>query len=141
MENKSPGSEQFYPYVLGIIFDPQNKKILIAKTKNSDHLPGITWGFPGDRVRIGEELEEALKRTVKEETGLEVESLGVIFAKTYPEKRDTISVYYLTEVVGGEEKAGENISELKWVSPKELQLHFTSSFHPKLREYLEGLVE
>lgn len=129
----------YYPIVLGIIFDSKTKKILIGKRKDPKDIKGLAWAFPGGRPEFGEELEEAIKREVKEETNLDVESIGVIFAKTYPEKRDLLAIYFLCEVVGGKLKPNEDFSEVKWVSPKELEKYFTTSLHPKLKEYLEGL--
>ena len=40
----------------------------------------------------------------------------------------------------GEEKPGDDLTELKWVNPKELEDYFTTSFHKKLKEYLIDLV-
>ncbi len=129
----------YYPIVLGIVFDIKTKKILIGKRKDSKDIKGLTWAFPGGRPQHGEELEAAIKREIKEETNLDIESMGVIFAKTYSEKRDLLGIYFLCEIVGGKEKPNEDFSETKWVSPKELKKYFTTSFHPKLQEYLEGL--
>jgi len=139
MENKSPEKGVYYPIVLGIIFDTKTKKILIGKRKDQKDIRGLTWAFPGGRPEHGEELEEAIKREVKEETGLNTESMGVVFAKTYPEKRDLLAIYFLCGIIGGKENANEDFSETKWVSPKDLKKYFTTSFHPKLQEYLEGL--
>jgi len=139
MESNTLQKGVYYPIVLGIIFDTKNKKILIGKRKDPKDIRGLTWAFPGGRPEYGEELEEAIKREVKEETNLDVESMGVVFAKTYTEKRDLLAIYFLCEIVGGKEKANEDFSETKWVSPKELKKHFTTSFPPKLQEYLEGL--
>jgi len=139
MEDKALQKGVYYPVVLGIIFDTKTKKILIGKRKDPKDIKGLTWAFPGGRPEHGEELEDAIKREIKEETGLNVESIGVIFAKTYPEKRDLLAIYFLCGIVGGKERANEDFSETKWVSPKELKKYFETSFHPKLREYLEGL--
>lgn len=145
MKNSGKTSEKgydkraFFPIVLGIIFDPKTKKILIGKRVKDEDIPKLVWAFPGGRPEHSEELEIAVKREVKEETGLNVESLGVIFAKTYPEKKDLLAIYYLCEIVGGKEKAGEDFTELKWVEPEELEKYFTTSFHPKLKEYILGL--
>ena len=84
-------------------------------------------------------MEDALKREIKKKTGLNVESLGAIFAKTYPEKREFLSIYYLCEFVDGKEKQGEEFIELKWVKPEEIEKYFTTSFHPKLKEYIIDL--
>ncbi|MEK6897203.1 MAG: NUDIX hydrolase [Nanoarchaeota archaeon] len=139
MKSKTNQKGVYYPVVLGIIFDTKTKKILIGKRKDPKDIKGLTWAFPGGRPEYDEELEDAIKREVKEETNIDVESMGVVFAKTYPEKRDLLAIYFLCGIVGGREKANEDFSEVKWVSPKELKNHFTTSFHPKLQEYLEGL--
>lgn len=130
----------FLVNVLGIVFDTKTKKILIGKRENDPYIRELSWGFPGGRPEYGEELEDGLKREIKRKTGVEVESLGTIFAKTYPENRKFLTVYYLCEVVGGEEKADKKFTEIKWVEPKELEEYFTTSFHPKLKEYILGLV-
>ena len=137
MENSQRGI--FFPVVLGVIFDTKTKKILIGKRSDNKDFSELSWAFPGGRPEYGEELEESIKREVKEETGLDIESLGVIFAKTYHEKRDLLAVYFLCEVTGGNLEAGEDFSEVKWISPQELGDYFTTSFHPKLKEYIEGL--
>lgn len=133
--------EKFEVIVLGILFNTKTKKILIVKRNGPNDIENLSWAFPGGRPKIGEELEDAIKREVKEETNYDVESLGVIYAKTYPEKRDLISIYFLCEIVGGDEKPDDDFSELMWVFPKELEKYFTTSFHPKLKEYLEDLGE
>ena len=139
MEDKVLQRGVCYPLVLGIVFDTKTKKILIGKRKDPKDIKGLIWAFPGGRPEHGEELEDAIKREVKEETGLQTESMGVVFAKTYPEKRGLLAIYFLCGIVGGKERANEDFSETKWVSPKELKKYFETSFHPKLREYLEGL--
>jgi len=129
----------FLVNVVGIVFNPETKKILIGKRENDPYIEKLTWSFPGGRPNYNEELEDALKREIKEKTGLEVESLGAVFAKTYPEKREFLTIYYLCEVVGGKEKAGEKFVEIKWVNPEEIEKYFTTSFHPKLKEYIMNL--
>jgi len=129
----------FVVIVLGIIYDPFKKKILIGRRVRDPHIKELTWAFPGGKPEYLEDLELAVKREIKEETNLNVESLGTIFAKTYPEKMELLSIYYLCEVKSGKEKAGEDFVELKWVSPGKLEKYFKTSFHPKLKEYIMSL--
>ncbi len=130
----------FNVILLGIVFDTKKKKILIGKREKEDiDMPNLTWVFPGGRPSNNEELESTLKRKIKEETGLKVEILGVVFAKTYPENRKILSIYYLCESLGGKEKPSGDIKELKWVSPEEVEKYFTTSFHPHLKEYILNL--
>lgn len=131
---------EFNIILLGVVFDTKNKKILIGKRKTDPHISELTWAFPGDTpASYEDELEESLKKRIKEMTGLDIENLGAVFAKNYPEKRNFLSIYYLCEVVGGEEKVGGDFTELKWVNPEELEKHFTTSFHPHLKEYIMNL--
>jgi len=129
----------FLVNLLGIIFDTKTRKILIGKRKKDPHIKKLTWSFPGGRPNYNEEIDDALKRSIKEKTGFIVESLGAVFAKTYPEKREFLSIYYLCEVVKGKEKIGKNFTKLKWVKPEELEKYFTTSFHPHLKEYIMNL--
>ena len=131
---------KFNIIILGIIFDPKTKKILIGKRENDPYIPELTWCFPGGELFIGEEIDTALKNKIKLKTGYDVKNLGAFFSKTFPEKKNLLAVYFLTEVFEGKEKAGDDLIELKWVSPKELENYFTTSFHKKLKEYLIDLV-
>lgn len=129
----------FKVIVLGVVFNPQTRKILIGKRENDPYIKELTWSFPGGDINVGDEPEEALKNEIKIKTGLKVENLGAIFSKIYPEKKDFLAIYYLCEVIGGKEKAGEKFKEIKWVNPEELEKYFTTSFHPKLKEYIMNL--
>ncbi len=139
MKGKAASKSVYYPVVLGIIFDTKTKKILIGKRKDPKDIKGPTWAFPGGRPEYGEELEDAVKREIKEETNLDVESMGVVFAKTYAEKRDLLGIYFLCGIVGGNEKANEDFSETKWVNPKELKKYFTTTLVQKKENIIQSL--
>jgi len=129
----------FLVNVLGIIYDPKTKKILIGKRKNDEHVPQLTWCFPGGRPEYEEDLEVYLKRQIKIKTNLNVAVKKVIFAKTYPEKREFLSIYYLCEFIEGETRAQEKLVEVKWIRPTEVTDYFTTSLHSKLFELLKNL--
>lgn len=140
MEKKEKTEKKnFSVIVLAIIFDTKKRKILIGKRENDPYVKELSWVFPGDFLNHEETEEQAIKRIVKEETGLKVENLGTVFSRIIPERKDFFLVYNLCELVGGNEKAGGNIKELKWVNPNELQNYFTTSFDPKLKEYILNL--
>ena len=129
----------FKVIVLGIIFNPKTKKILIGRRENDPHVPKLKWTPPGGRVSHGEDIEISLKIKIREQTGLEVENLGHIFSMIPKEKKNFILILHLCEVVKGKEKVGGNLKEIKWVNPEELDNYFNIAYHPHLREYILNL--
>lgn len=125
---------------LGIVYDSAQKKVLIGKRENDPYLPQISWTFPGGRPRYGESFEDALRREVKLKTGLDVRPVQLVLARTLPEKNEFLLIYYFCEVLGGKPSAGEKFKEVKWVSPSEVQKHFTTSIHPRIQAFLSALV-
>jgi ADP-ribose pyrophosphatase YjhB (NUDIX family) len=124
---------------LAIIFDPEKRKILIGKRENDPYVKELSWVFPGGRLVSKETEEHTLKKIVKKQTGLNIENLGTVFSRIFPEKKDFFLIYNLCELTGGKEKPGEDLKQLKWVSPDKLQDNFTTSFDPKLKEYINNL--
>ena len=126
----------FQVIILGIVFDPKERKVLIGRMENDPYIPQLTWVFPGGKLTNDGEINKTLKEKIKEQTGLTVKNLGAIFSKTYEEKRDLLAVYFLCEAISGKLKKGGSIKELKWVKPIEVEKYFKTSFHPRLKEYL-----
>lgn len=124
--------------VLGIVRDNKGN-ILIGRRENDPHIPALTWCFPGGRPAYEDDLEEYLKIEIKKKTGLDAEIDQIIFAKTYPENRHFLSIYYLCHAQSGSEKPSEKFLELNWVKADNLNDYFTTSLHPKLLEYLKKL--
>lgn len=129
----------FLVNTLGVIFDPAKRKILIGRRENDPHIKELTWSFPGGVPKYGEDLERSFEKVVEEKTGLKVKSLGPVFSRLFKENDKFLLIYYLCEVVGGEEKLEDNFVELKWVDPEDLESHFTTSFDERLKEYIMNL--
>ena len=127
---------KFNVIVLGIIFDPKTRKILIGKREKDPYMPKLTWSFLGGDLGKDGEINKTLKDKIRKQADVEVKNLGSVFAKTYEERRDFVAIYFLCEIKGGTPKAGGKIKELKWVKPKEIEKYFRVSFHPRLKEYL-----
>lgn len=126
----------FVVNVLAIIKNDRGE-VLIGKREKDPFIEKLSWTFPGGRPACEFDLEEYLKIEVKKKTGYDIEVGDILFAKSYPEDRHFLSIYYSAKIVGGNEQPGEKFSELKWVKPENLKNYFTTSLHPKLLEKIK----
>lgn len=130
----------FLVNLLGIIYDPTTRKILIGKRVNDPNLKELSWVFPGGRPDYKKELEENLVFEIKENTGLEVDCKNIIYAKTYPEIREFLSIYYYCEIYSSKDAVARgNLKEVMWVKPSDVTKYFTTSLHPAVLAFLKTL--
>lgn len=129
----------FLVNVLGIVYNPKTRKILIGRRENDPLVKELKWSFPGGRPGYERDLEEYLKLEIKKKTGLEVEIREIILARKPPENKEFLLLYYRCDVLGGKEKAGEKFAELKWIKPTEIRKYSTTTMDEKLLDYLKNL--
>lgn len=124
----------FYVKVVGIIFDPTTRRILVGKD-NGDKM----YSFLEGDLSNSEELDKCLKRTIKEKTGFTAHNLGAIYAENMLHDPQKIKLHFLCEVREGQEKLGEGVEEIIWVKPSEVEEKIGVKLPSRLHEYVTNL--
>ena len=122
-------------YVL--LFDEENEKILLVKNKGKDF---SYYTLPGGAVEPGETLEEAAKREVKEETGLDVELDGIFSVnEAFFEDRGHHAIFFVFRgrIIGGEIAIlmPDEIEEVTWMNAEEAEQYV------HLRKDVKGMLK
>jgi mutator protein MutT len=106
----------------------EGERVLLVR-RGREPLKG-EWSLPGGAVELGETLEQAVGREVLEETGLSVETLGIIEVLdriTYDGdgrlNYHYVLIDYHCRVTGGSLCPASDAEQTAWVSQNELE-HF-----------------
>jgi ADP-ribose pyrophosphatase YjhB (NUDIX family) len=102
----------------------RDDRVLLIK-RGREPLLGL-WAFPGGLVELGERLEDAAKREVREEAGIEIDGLEQVDLAEIVRRdpNDTVDSHYVLIVFAarhssGEPAAGDDAAEARWVAPHE----------------------
>ena len=104
------------------IIKTNDDKIVLVKRKNPPYKGW--WALPGGIVEYGETVEEAVKREVKEETGLEVEIEKLVNVYSDPNRDPRghfISICFLCRRIGGTLEAATDAAEVSVFPLKEVR--------------------
>jgi len=123
--------------VSAIIFK-EERVLMIKRSKEPNK---GKWSIPGGGIELGETLDQAVKREVREECSIEIEVERVFYTTENIIRDDDGRVKYhyvlvdmLAKYAGGETKAQSDAEECRWVTAEELsELDIT----PRLRAVLE----
>jgi 8-oxo-dGTP diphosphatase len=100
----------------GAVITDARGRVLLLKHR---FRPGLGWGIPGGFLETGEQPEEALRRELREEIGLEVEKLKVFTTRAF-RKPKQVEIVFSCQAVGDPEQLSFEIQKAAWFSPDEL---------------------
>lgn len=110
-------------------------KILLVKS------PWRGWEYPGGLIEPGETFQQALKREVREEAGVEIEITGFVGICKNVEK-NIVNIDFTAKYIGGDLTTSEESTEVTWATPKEAMKLITFPLTKKrLANMLAGMEE
>lgn len=137
---------QLYPEATAgaLVVNPRGEVLIVRSSKWSDKFT-----VPGGHIELGERAEDAIKREVKEETGLDVEPVKLllvqqaIYPQDYHKHEHFIFMDYICQTKSSEVKLdGRELQQYVWMKPEEaLKLDMEEYTRNFVNKYLEGLKE
>jgi ADP-ribose pyrophosphatase YjhB (NUDIX family) len=109
------GQRRFMVTAGAMIFDDQGRILLLEHVFRPDG----GWGIPGGFLSKGEQPEAALRREMREEIGIELANVELLFARTLPRERQ-IEIYFRATALGTPEPCSFEIRSAGWFSVADL---------------------
>ncbi len=109
--------------VNALIKNHSEDKFLIVKRNSKSKIHPSLWMFPGGKVEANEDLIEALKREIKEETDLEIGDIKKISEYEYkrPDNSITFGICFSAASKTESVKLNKELEDFKWITPQEFK--------------------
>jgi ADP-ribose pyrophosphatase YjhB (NUDIX family) len=99
--------------------------------------PDSGWGYPGGFVSKGEQPEDAIRREVKEETGIDLKDLQLHGVHTSASGRH-LEILFVAEAVGEPKVLSREITELGWFGLEEFPKDMSRQQQERIKKTLPG---
>ncbi len=100
-----------------LVLDAEGRVLLLKHTFRS----GSGWGIPGGFLEKGEQPEDALRRELREEVGLELAAARLAFVRTLKRPRQVEIMFCCRAIVGAAARPqGNEIEQAHWFAPDAL---------------------
>ena len=91
------------------IFDDEGRVLLLEHVFRPDN----GWGLPGGFMSGGEQPEAGMRREIREEIGIELEAVELLFARSLGRLRQ-VEIYFRARAVGIPEPRSFEIKRAQW---------------------------
>lgn len=105
--------DKFTVSVVALVVNPAGEVLVL------DHFlrPGSSWGLPGGFIDPGESPEAAVRRELKEETGLEISDVSLLEVRTI---RRHVEILFRAKGDGEPVLGGREIRAARWFKAEDL---------------------
>jgi 8-oxo-dGTP diphosphatase len=100
----------------GAVITDDRGRVLLLKHR---FRPGSGWGIPGGYIDKGEQPEDALRRELREEAGLELENVAVLTTRTF-KRPQQVEIVFVCRAVGDPDQLNYEIQKAQWFSADQL---------------------
>ena len=138
----APTANSLVPAASAIVVDDSGRILLQRRRDNG------MWALPGGVMNIGESLPECAVRETREETGFDVEIIGIVGTYTNPrhvfayddgEVRQEFSVCFLARPVAGQLAVSEESTDVRWFQRTEADaLPMLPSIRKRVDDWRDG---
>ncbi|MBN2567633.1 NUDIX domain-containing protein [Candidatus Woesearchaeota archaeon] len=125
---------------VGVLVYDDAGNILIGRQPKWDD----AWTCFGGHLELGETVEQAVKREIKEESGLDIEDVEFVqfqesvYDPHFHEKRHFVFLDFAAKKIGGHVTLNEEYTEHKWVTPeKALMIGLNDSTRSFIEEFIK----
>jgi ADP-ribose pyrophosphatase YjhB (NUDIX family) len=138
---EAPPANSVVPSVVAFVRDRAGRVLMVQRSDNG------RWALPGGGHDIGESIGDTVVREVREETGIEVEVLGLSGIYTDPghvmryddgEVRQQFSICFRARPVGGRLRTSSETTQVRWVEQTDLG---GLDVHPTMRLRIEHAMD
>src|SRR5947209_2877920 len=109
------GQRRFTASAGAVIINEEGRILLLEHVFRADR----GWGIPGGFLSKSEQPEAALRRELREEIGIEVRDVELLFARTLPQPPQ-IEIYFRARAIGHPEPCSFEIKSAGWFSVDDL---------------------
>ncbi|MDQ1017679.1 NUDIX domain-containing protein [Streptomyces afghaniensis] len=138
----APAANSLVPAASAVVVDDSGR-ILLQRRRDNDK-----WALPGGAMHIGESLPDCAIRETREETGINVEIIGIVGTYTSPghvfayddgEVRQEFSICFLARPVTGQLEVSEESTDVRWFEPAEIDaLPMVASIRKRVNDWRDG---